>query len=103
MAAAIGDDDGVGLGVTPLLNEVDGVGVVDGVEVAVGCAVSDVDVEPVAVLDGELLIEDAADADVDGLTSALDETEGDPSADQVPIGDAELSIVCVPSTVGFAD
>lgn len=67
MAAAIGEDEGVGLGVTPTLREVDGVGVVEGVDETVGCAVSDVDVEPVTVLDGELLNDDAALADGVGL------------------------------------
>ncbi len=64
MAAATGDDEGVGLGVTPTLSEVDGVGVVEGVDEAVGCAVSEVDVEPVTVLDGEPLNDDAALADI---------------------------------------
>lgn len=70
-AAAMGEEEGERLGVTPALRVVVGVGVIDGVGVAVGCAVSEVDVEPVAVLEDDPDSDRAAVTDVVGRAEVV--------------------------------
>lgn len=84
-------------GVTPLLSDVEGVGVVLGVAESVGTAVSDVDVDLVTVLEAEPLSDDTALNDDDRLartdpeTKALDDDDGLVLTDFECAADADAS------------
>jgi hypothetical protein len=87
----MGEEEGERLGVTPALRVVVGVGVIDGVGVAVGCAVSEVDVEPVAVLEDDPDSDRAAVTDVVGRAEVVVEAALVASAEKDAPGVTEPS------------